>query len=140
MKIIDRVESKKAQIVLLFTKIAAVVVLVLMIIMATTKSNVRFSDFKDFIIGFILLLNLNNIFNKRKGQFIEWPEDEIEYKTRDEEATIELKDIKNVSIHLDTINIKSIQNQDYKIDIQDFTDYKTRLRIKENFTKLQRHS
>lgn len=137
MIITDRVESKRAEKILLFIKISSITFLFLIIMMAIKTKNVRLSDFRGFGWSSVMLANAYTVFSKRKGQFIEWREDEIEYKTRSEEATIETKDIKNISIHLDVISIKSFQNQNYEINIQDFTKYEVRLRIKENFTKLQ---
>lgn len=137
MAVTDRIESKKAEYILIFLHIAFAILLSLAVIIAITSKHLRFSDFRSFTLPFIMMVNAYSLLNRQKGQFIEWRADEILYKTKGEEGTVEIKDIKNITIHLDTIVIDAINNYTYTINIQNFTKYETRLRIKENFTKLQ---
>lgn len=59
--------------------------------------------------------------------------DTISFKTRKHPPTaIEIKKVKNIEIELDTIKIFAT-NKEYFLDIEDYTKYEDRMRIKNNF-------
>ncbi len=67
------------------------------------------------------------------GQFFEWRQNEIEFKSRKyERTTIPFDSIKEIDIRLDIIEIKTV-NQLFEINIEDYTEYEDRLKIKKNF-------
>lgn len=73
--------------------------------------------------------------NKR-GQFIEWSEEAIVFKSKKYSSSkVLLKDIKSIEIGLDVVEIEAKEKW-YKINIEDYTEYEDRLRIKENFRNL----
>ena len=73
----------------------------------------------------------------RSGQFVEWTEDLIIFKLKNESLpkTIQRNQVKSINIHLDTIEIIDKIAQKFTLDISDFDKYEDRLKIKENFKK-----
>jgi hypothetical protein len=71
------------------------------------------------------------------GQFIEWNDNTIKYKTRQtKETTLQISDIKTINILLDKINFELKDNSERTLIIEDYTEYADRLRIKQNFKDL----
>ncbi len=75
-----------------------------------------------------LLINSSN-------QFIDWTIDTITYKLKNDNSPqiIQREEIKEISIHLNRIEVTDHKNQIKILDISDFLDYKTRIKIKSNF-------
>src|SRR5690554_4269932 len=71
------------------------------------------------------------------GQFIEWKEDEISFKSRKyDKTTIRFSDIKSINIHLHIIEIETLKAK-YEINIEDYTAYSDRVQLKSNFEKVK---
>jgi len=143
--VIDRIEStwiNRTSKILIFCGIGSLIVVVF-------KLYLR-SENKSFGIGFlfdILILSAISIYfilltqrqlNKRKSQFIEWKEDSISYNLKEETGAqnIFLDEISHIDIELNKISITNGKNQKYVLDISDFYNYKDRVRIKENFSRV----
>jgi len=143
--VIDRIEStwiNRTSKILMFCGIGSLIVVVF-------KLYLR-SENKSFGIGFlfdILILSAISIYfilltqrqlNKRKSQFIEWKEDSISYNLKEETGAqnIFLDEISHIDIELNRISITDKKNQKYVLDISDFYNYKDRVRIKENFSRV----
>jgi hypothetical protein len=143
--VIDRIEStwiNRTSKILMFCGIGSLIVVVF-------KLYLR-SENKSFGIGFlfdILILSAISIYfilltqrqlNKRKSQFIEWKEDSISYNLKEETGArnIFLDEISHIDIELNKISITDGKNQKYVLDISDFYNYKDRVRIKENFSRV----
>jgi hypothetical protein len=89
-------------------------------------------------ISIYFILHTQKQLNKRKSQFIEWKEDSISYNLKEETGSqnIFLDEISHIDIELNKISITDEKDQKYVLDISDFYNYKDRLRIKENFSKV----
>jgi hypothetical protein len=88
-------------------------------------------------IGSVPLL-IHSFFSHRnkRGQFIEWSEEAIVFKNKKYSSTkVLLKDIKSIEIGLDVVEIET-KEKTYKIDIEDYTEYEDRLRLKRNFRSI----
>jgi hypothetical protein len=93
----------------------------------------------DYIISLLPIYMFFNFRQKtanRKGQFIKWTEDSIQFKSKDTECKIFISEIKDIKIGLDKIDLHLENGSTQTINIDDFTNYNDRLRIKENFGKL----
>jgi len=138
---VDRVESRKNEKILLFLKVLIsmlVSVFVGMIIYGKYKgyNGPKFSDIQPFILGLFLCFSFYLKFSKRKRLFIEWNEERINYKIEEVQGSIDIAEITNVEIDLDRVMITLKSSEVIVLNIQDFTDYDTRLKIKENFRSL----
>ena len=71
----------------------------------------------------------------RSNQFIDWSIDTITYKLKNDNSQyiIQREEIKEILIHLNRIEVTDDKNQMKILDISDFLDYKTRIKIKSNF-------
>jgi hypothetical protein len=78
--------------------------------------------------------------SKNTGQFIKWTETSIKYKTKDTHGDIVISDIKSIEINLDIINIVLKDASNHSINIEDFTKYEDRVRIKGNFEKVKNYA
>jgi hypothetical protein len=89
-------------------------------------------------ISIILFIRKNR--GNRSGQFVEWWNDKIIYKSKGvEDKTIIAADtIKEIKISLDQIEIQSQDQQIYLINIEGYSDNDMRLRIKSNFEKYRK--
>jgi hypothetical protein len=137
----ERVESKKVEKILTFVKIMIVIVILIPLIIVLKNyehvSSLRLSHFSQFFLALFLLFRFYTKFSKRKGQFIEWSPNEIQFKTKEQEGEIPINEIKNIDINIDSIDITLENGENYMLNIQDFGDYDTRIKIKDNFSKLQ---
>lgn len=72
---------------------------------------------------------------KRSGQYIEWKNETIEYnlKKEVEPHVIQRNQIENINIRLDIIEITEKSGKLHELDISDFSKYKDRIKIKDNF-------
>ncbi len=74
----------------------------------------------------------------RGGQFIEWQENQISYKLREDstEQSIPTELIENITIGLEEVRLKTTGGEKV-LNIADFTDYEMIKRIKGNFDKMK---
>lgn len=135
---IDKIENRRFERNIWFFKWSAIITLLLAILKIIFFPEIFDGSGKagDF---FLLLLPISFYFNYKRtaknwgGQFIEWAENSISFKTRNYASTIiETKEIKNIDIALDVIRIQTSEKE-FEISIEDYTNYEDRIRIKDNF-------
>lgn len=137
MPVIDRIELVANTKSIRILNICGAVCLVTWLIMVLSADT-----FKNEYLRTLLLIGtfwslLGMLWSQDAGLFIEWRSDEVEFKTHNGFGLIDIKALKRIDIGLDEIKAY-IENDEVKIiDIEHFTDYNTRLRIKENFSQLQ---
>jgi len=138
----ERIENKRYEKNLKLFKWGAILSLALAVIRIAIEPKILSGI--GSTIDFILLLYPIPLFilyyrtaQKWGGQFIEWKEDEISFKSRKyDKTTIPLSDIKSINIHLHIIEIETL-NAKYKINIEDYTAYSERVQLKSNFEKIK---
>ena len=87
------------------------------------------------------ILTLTFIHRKRiySSEYIEWWNDKIVFRSKDNfEYTVLYKDISSIEFGIDNINI-STDFMTNIINIENFTDYDMRKRIKHNFEQVGQH-
>ncbi len=138
----DRIENRRIERNLKFFKWAAVISLLIAVFKILLTPEIlndggRMVDYITTLIPIGLFLQYRSTAKKWGGQFIEWNENEISFKSRKcDNTTIKLVDIKSIDILLDIISIITLDKK-YEINIEDFTNYKDRVRIKGNFEKVK---
>ena len=93
----------------------------------------KFSDYVITLLPIYMYYNFRKKTSKHKGQFIKWTENYVEFKSKDNQSTVQYQDIQTVNIGLDNIAINLKDNSTHTINIEDYTNYDDRLRIKKNF-------
>lgn len=139
----QRIENKRYEKNLKLFKWGAILSLVLAAIRIAIEPEILSGV--GSTIDFILLLYPIPLFilyyrtaKKWGGQFIEWKEDQISFKSRKyDKTTVPLSEIKSINIHLHIIEIETLKAK-YEINIEDYTAYKDRIRLKENFEWLNK--
>ncbi|WP_310991034.1 hypothetical protein [Aequorivita marina] len=97
------------------------------------KGSATFGDFILTLIPVGLFLQYRQTAKKWGGQFIEWTDNQIIFKSRKyDETTIEIDDIESIDIKLDMICIKT-KEKNYEINIEDYTKYEDRFELKSQF-------
>lgn len=78
----------------------------------------------------------------RKNQFIEWKNNQLFYKLKDdkESTTVEESKIENVQIGIEIIELQVTNGKHLKLDISDFDNYEDRILIKSNMEKYKKNS
>ena len=76
----------------------------------------------------------------RIGQFIEWKENEMKYKLREDrtEQYILVELIEEITIGLEEVRLKTTSGERV-LNIADFTEYETIKRVKGNFEKMKKN-
>ncbi|WP_152542273.1 hypothetical protein [Pedobacter sp. V48] len=88
--------------------------------------------------GTIFWSLLGKLWSKDAGLFIEWRADQVEYKTHNGSGLIDIKMVKHIDFGLDEIKAYLEKDEVQVINIERFSDYDTRLKIKEHFFQLQK--
>lgn len=138
----DRIENKRFEKNINFFKWSAAITLILALAKISFNPNIfnvsgKASDFMISLIPIFLYIQYRNVSKKWRGQFIEWTENEISFKSRKHDNTsINLTEITSINIKLDIIEIET-KRENYSINIEDYTKYEDRLRIKNNFEKIK---
>lgn len=137
----QRIENNRNEKNLRLFKWGAILSLVLAAIRITIEpqilSGVSTIDFILLLYPIPLFILYYRTAKKWGGQFIEWKEDEISFKSRKyDKTTILLSDIKSINIYLHIIEIETL-NAKYKINIEDYTAYSDRVQLKSNFEKVK---
>jgi hypothetical protein len=140
--VIDKIENKTVERKMKFLKWSAIIMLILSLLKIYMNPDIfnKVGSSFDFII-FLLPLYLFYEYRKNaknwNGQFIEWNDNEIIYKTREEHTTIlKYVQIQSIDIKLDEIILNTKEGEQRKIYIEDFEEYSDRVRIKKNFESL----
>jgi hypothetical protein len=92
--------------------------------------------------GFIFVVGFYYDYRKKVktlgGQFIEWSENEISFKSRQEETkTIKLDSIKKIEIKSSEVLLNTIEDLSYTINLDDYREYSEKIKIKNNFKILK---
>ena len=140
----DRIESRKidkAKRIMLFCGIVLILVSVVKFLTATSMQLTGIGWWFDTLLLvslplYFLLKNQKQLTN-RSGQFIEWTNDAIIYKLKNEvsQQTIQRNQVESIIIHLNTIEVINKANEKFLLDISDFDKYEDRLKIKDNFER-----
>lgn len=140
--IIDRLENKRYEKNIKFFKWVAIGSFIAAIARILSEPNILTGAGKTFDYV-ITLYPIGLYFQYRKtaknwnGQFFEWKQNELKFKSRKYDKTIiAYTSIKSIEIKLDFIYIETTENS-FEINIEDYTEYEDRMRLKENFKKLK---
>lgn len=99
------------------------------------EKTIRF--LKWTLIPITLFLQYRKTAKKWGGQFIEWSDHQILFKSRNHASTtIELADLEAIEVKLDFIILKTKETK-YEINIEDYTEYKDRIHLKNHLEKLK---
>lgn len=138
----ERIENKRFEKTIRLFKILAIssVAIVGLYILSTLiffNGEFEFVNFSGFLFAIGFYFEYKRKARTLGGQFIEWTENEISFKTRQKEAiVINYESITDIIIKLHEIIIKTDDNEEHKLYIEDFTDYTERMRIKNNFESI----
>lgn len=140
--VIDRIENKRFEKNIKLFKWLAIISIIPIIgkLILNPEILTGKGTFLDYAINFIPVFLFFEYSRKAKnwgGQFIEWKEGKISFKLRKvSENTIEYSNIESIEIKLDNIIITLKDGEKYDLNIEDYTEYEDRLRIKENFKRI----
>lgn len=138
-----RLEIKRFEKNIKFFKWGAIITLLLAIIRIVFDPSIfngtaKLGDFMMSLVPIMLFTQYRKTAKRWGGQFIEWNEFQIIFKTREyDKTTVEIEDIESIDIKLDTIIVRTKQN-DYEINIEDYTAYEDRLQLKDNFERVRK--
>ena len=138
----DRIENYRFEKNIKFFKWGVGITLILAVFKIVLTPDIlngggKMTDFLTTLIPIGLFFQYRSTAKKWGGQFIEWKENEISFKTRKyDSTTIKMEEIQSVEIRLDLIIISTLQKK-YEINIEDYTEYKDRIRLKDNFGKIK---
>jgi hypothetical protein len=140
--IIDRLENKRYEKNINLYKSAAVITLILAIFKVIYTPNIftgfaKPVDFITSLIPIVIFIQFKRTAKKWGGQFIEWRENEVEFKSRKyDKIIVHYNNITSINIKLDIIKIETEQKK-VEINIEDYTEYEDRIRLKSNFEKIK---
>lgn len=139
----DRIENRRFEKNIRFFKWSAIITFVLAVIKVIAFPEVleekgKTGDFFLLLLPIALYMNYRRTAKNWGGQYIEWTKDNISFKTRNHSSTIiEIRKISKIDIEFDVIKIYTSKKQ-FKISIEDYTNYEDRIRIKDNFESLRK--
>ncbi|MFT6718717.1 MAG: hypothetical protein ACJAY8_001113 [Sphingobacteriales bacterium] len=140
--VIDRIENKRHERNIKLFKWGTIISLLHLVI--RISCGIAFVDagfdLADLVSVFVPISMLYHYFSTSKkwgGQFFEWREKELEFKSRKyDTTTISHSSILQINIKLDIIEIQT-QDSIFTINIEDYTEYMDRVRLKTNFEELK---
>lgn len=142
----ERIESnsmEKYGRVMLVCGIGTVLVCIAKLILATEISLTGFGFWVDTlgisVLPIYMVFRTQKEFKRRSGQFIEWTNEHLTYKLKNEKKPdkILVADISNIQVNLDIIEIVVKDNTKHLLDISDFVKFEDRIKIKDNFEKMK---
>ncbi len=137
-----RLENKRFEKNIKFFKWGAIITLFLAIIRIAFDADLfqgsaKLGDFMLSLIPIMFFIQYRKTAKKWSGQFIEWSDSQILFKTREyDKTTVELDDINSIEIKLDRIILRT-KEEDFEINIEDYTEYEDRLQLKNNFERIK---
>ena len=143
MILVERIENNRIEKFSKTLKILAIVTVVLAIGKVFLKPSILIGagNLLDYLICFSPLYFYFDYKRKTKnwqGQFIEWRVDSFEFKTRNtSNILVPYNLLESIDIKFDQIEFKLKSGSTSSLSLEDFTDYKDRMRIKSNFEKLK---
>ena len=144
MTVIDRVENsqmERMRKVLFFLSIGLILFSVIKYFNRSDDQSSNWGWWIDLLILFIpgiyFIYYSQTKLKQKAGQFIEWNTDRIVYNLEGDmlPKTILNLSIVDIAVQLHSIDITDNMGQLHKLSIKDFADYKTRIRIKNNFQR-----
>ena len=138
MPVTDRIELTAKSQSLKILNICGAICLAAWLFMVFSSETVTAEDIRALILVGIFWSLLGKLWSQDAGIFIEWRVDQIEYKTHKEAGVIDVCSLNNIDVGLDEIRVYSENDHVQVINIERFSDYETRLRIKANFSQLQK--
>jgi len=143
-RVIDRIETNRAEKsnkLFFYLGLAALALLVLKVYFNPNKFGTTgfWLDLLVMTFPIYLMYKGYKTTKGRIGQFIEWQENKISYKLREDSTmqSIPTVSIENIAIGLEEVRIKT-SNGEKVLNIGDFTDYETIKRVKSNFEKMKK--
>ena len=140
--LIDRIENRAIDKYWKSLRFSMIVLIILGLIKFFIGYPIKLTGIGWWIDTLLLVISPIIYFSKfqkllinRSNQFIDWFIDTITYKLKNDNSQyiIQREEIKEILIHLNRIEVTDDKNQMKILDISDFLDYKTRIKIKSNF-------
>jgi hypothetical protein len=138
MAVIDRIELVAKTKSIRILNICGAICLVIWLIMVLSADTFKNEYLRTLLLVGTFWSLLGMLWSQDAGLYIEWRTNEVEFKTHNGFGLIDIKALKRIEIGLDEITAYIEVNEVKVINIERFTDYNTRLRIKENFSQLQK--
>lgn len=138
MQVIDRVELVAKTQSLRILNICGMICLAVWLIMILTAVTFKNDYVRTLLLIGIFWSLLGRLWSEDAGLFIDWRTDEIEFKTHNGSGLINIRKLNHIDIGLDEIKGYLENEEVVVINIERFSDYNTRLRIKDNFSQLQK--
>jgi hypothetical protein len=138
MAVIDRIELVAKTKSIRILNICGVICLVIWLIMVLSADTFKNEYLRTLLLVGTFWSLLGMLWSQDAGLYIEWRTNEVEFKTHNGFGLIDIKALKRIEIGLDEITAYIEVDELKVINIERFTDYNTRLRIKENFSQLQK--
>lgn len=141
--LIDRIENTRFEKNIKLFKWVAILSFLLVIVrilfdLEIMNGGGKLSDLFTSLIPVGMFFQYRSTAKKWGGQFFEWKENEVEFKSRKYDKTVVTHNsIIQINIKLDIIEIKT-NDKLYEINIEDYTEYNDRLRLKNNFEQLKK--
>lgn len=142
----ERIETNSTDRKLKWVRYLGVLAIIVMIIRMMMLNDQNFSGLGKFgdtmvlilIGGYFTYRSYTKEINNRLGQFIEWEDDKITFRLKeDKNSTSILKsEVEHICIAVDVIKIIKKGGMVFNLDISDFSEYEKRIRIKSNFTQM----
>lgn len=139
-----RIESRRFANYMQFFKIGAiistiVVTMYLILKLAVFDGQVEYINLAGYAFAFSMYYEYKRKAKAWGGQFIEATGSVLSFKTRkNEQTTIRLDTITNIGIKLDQIILQTTELGEHTIVLEDFTEYKDRMMIKNKFAELKK--
>ena len=120
-----------------FTSVLAIATF---IIFAISDKSLKFYHLSPLLISIIFISFYLIRRKKWGGQYIEWNEESVIYKSRGpNQIEIQYRLIEELEIRMDSIEFKLKDGTINILEIEDFFEYEDRIRIKKNFEKWKTH-
>jgi hypothetical protein len=139
--IIDRLENRRYEKTIKRYKWLVIITLPLIIVRLALDPGIlnngaKLGDLLTTLLPLGFFIQYKATAKKWGGQFFEWRDSEVEFKSRKYDKTIiSHESILQINIKLDIIEIQT-KNKLFEINIEDYLEYSDRLRLKNNFKEL----
>ncbi|MGY4384729.1 hypothetical protein ACVWYN_001763 [Pedobacter sp. UYP24] len=138
MAVIDRIELRANSKSLKILNICGAVYLTVWLFIVLLAETFKSDHIKALIMGVLFWSLLSKLWSKDAGLFIEFRADQIEFKTHNGFGVFDIKMLKQIDVGLDEITVYLENDEVQVINIEHFSDYDTRLKIKAYFSQLQK--
>ena len=138
MPVTERIELTAKSKSLKILNICGVICLAAWLFRVFSSDTFNSEEIRALLLVGIFWSLLGKLWSQDAGLFIEWRADQIEYKTHKGAGLIDVSSLNHIDVGLDEIKIYSKTGHVQVINIERFSNYNTRLRIKSNFSQLQK--